>query len=74
MKSATMEATSSVEAAATVTAMSRRDSRPNQADRRQCEQCQYQFPRHASLHSVRSPTKRRNTAAPGLFGDEKFLR
>jgi hypothetical protein len=50
----TVEASASVEASA---ATSRCNRRLNQADRCQRQHSQYQFPRHASLRSVPSPSK-----------------
>jgi hypothetical protein len=67
-------ATTTMETAATAAvtaAMSRRNAWLNQADRRQRQQSQYQFPRHASLLQCPRP-RVWDTDAIGIFGDDEI--
>jgi hypothetical protein len=70
VEAATTTVEAATAAAAVTAAMSRRNAWLNQPDRRQRQQSQYQFPRHASLLHCPRP-RVWDTDAIGIFGDDE---
>jgi hypothetical protein len=70
VEAATTTVETATAAAAVTAAMSRRHVWLNQPDRRQRQQSQYQFPRHASLLHCPRP-RVWDTDAIGIFGDDE---